>query len=73
MQHSTENPFLDIADAIAKRCGSRMLSVSTGEVGPHIEEAPGKKHVVCMGMAPLEGTSGYRKQLMAEQGMYCLF
>ncbi|KIP05802.1 hypothetical protein PHLGIDRAFT_19598 [Phlebiopsis gigantea 11061_1 CR5-6] len=67
MRDSTENPFLDIAGAIAKRCGSRILSISTGEVGPHLEDTSDKKHVVCMGMAPLEGSSESRKEIMAKQ------
>lgn len=68
MRHRTENPFLDMAGAIAERCGSRMLSLAMGEVGPHLEEASDKKHVFCVGMAPLDGTSESRKQSMAEQG-----
>lgn len=68
MRHSTENPFSDIADAIAQRCGSRVLSVSAGEVGPHLEDASNKKHVVCMGMPRLDGTAESRKGLMAEHG-----
>ena len=68
MSQSTTNPFADIADAIAQRCGSRMLSVSAGELGPHLEDASSKKHVVCMGMPPLDGTSESRKDLMTQHG-----
>ncbi|PSR73377.1 hypothetical protein PHLCEN_2v10669 [Hermanssonia centrifuga] len=66
MRRSAGNPFVDLAGAISRRCGSRVLSVSAGEVKPHLEEQTEKKHVVCVGMPPLEGTSGDRKYLMSE-------
>jgi hypothetical protein len=67
--HSTgENPFVEITTAIAKRCGSRTLSASVGEVGSHLKDVSESKHVVNLSMPPLEGTAGYRKQLMAEHG-----
>lgn len=68
MRHYGENPFADISKAIAKRCGSHVLSVSAGEVAPQLETAPKDKHVVCMSMPSLQGTSEYRKGLMAELG-----
>ena len=69
MHANGENPLADISAAIAKRCGARMLSVSVGEAEPHLEDASKSKHVVSVSMPPLEGTSEYRKQLMAEHGM----
>lgn len=68
MRHHGENPFADITKAIAKRCGSHVLSVSAGEAAPQLETAPKEKHVVCMSMPSIQGTSEYRKGLMAELG-----
>ncbi|GJE84834.1 hypothetical protein PsYK624_009100 [Phanerochaete sordida] len=66
MRHSGANPFAGVSEAIAQRCGSRLLSVSAGEVAPHLEAAPKEKHVVCMSMPAVQGTSEYRKGLVAE-------
>jgi len=66
VRHHGENPFADVSSAIAERCGSRMLSVSAGEIAPHLEAVPKEKHVVCMNMPSMQGTSEYRKGLMAE-------
>ena len=69
IQHSTENPFLDVAGAVAQRCESRMISVSTGEIGPHLDDAADKKHVICMGMPPIDGISESRRKSMSHQGV----
>ena len=68
MHASGESPFGDVTTAIAERCGSRILSVSVGEVEPHLEGVSGKKHVLNLVLPSLEGTSEHRKQLMAEHG-----
>lgn len=66
MRHNGDNPFAGLSEAIAQRCGSRMLSVSAGEIEPHLKAAQKEKHVVCVSMPSIEGTADSRKGLMAE-------
>lgn len=70
MQGNIEDLLLELTNAISQRCGSRIISGSAQEIQPHLDgsERAGKKHVVCVGMPPMEGAAGYRKTLMAEHG-----
>lgn len=65
-----DNPLLDVANIVARRCGSRIVSASPEEIHPHLDgtESSTKKHVLCMGMPAVEGTAGYRKHMMVEHG-----
>ncbi|KAJ3540833.1 hypothetical protein NM688_g6170 [Phlebia brevispora] len=70
MRRSTENPLEDLASAISRRCGSRILGVSPGELAPHldnVQDTP-KKHVICMGMSAVEGMGSQRKHMMGDHG-----
>ncbi|KAI0346943.1 hypothetical protein BDW22DRAFT_476974 [Trametopsis cervina] len=66
VRRSLGNPFTGIARAIADRCGAKTLTVASGEVGPHIGHDSDKKHVVCLGMPPIEGPPASRQQMMAQ-------
>ena len=69
MHRSADNPFLNLRDAIADRCGWRSLAVSSGELGPHLQEHVGSNHVVCLGMPYIAGSAVDRKQFMVDYGM----
>ncbi|KAI0761735.1 hypothetical protein BC629DRAFT_1294639 [Irpex lacteus] len=66
MRRSVDNPFTNVARAVAERCGSRTLSVSSGELSPHITSSSEGKHVVCLGMPKVGGSSESRKQLVGD-------
>ncbi|KAI0092475.1 hypothetical protein BDY19DRAFT_924543 [Irpex rosettiformis] len=66
MRRSIDDPLTNVARAVAERCGARTLSVSCGEVGPHIAAGTREKHVVSLGMPTVDGSFGNRKQLMKE-------
>ncbi len=67
-----DNPFTNVARAVAERCGSRTLSVSSGELNPHITSSSEGKHVVCLGMPKVGGSSESRKQLVGDYGTHLI-
>ncbi|KAI0699799.1 hypothetical protein BC835DRAFT_1267228 [Cytidiella melzeri] len=66
MLQSSGNPFTSIGRAVAERCGSKTLTVSSGELGPHVGQGSTEKHVVYLEMPELEGFSKTRHNLLAE-------
>jgi hypothetical protein len=70
MRRSSNNPLTHVARTVADRCGSRTLTVSSGDIGPHMTGNTDAKHVVCIGMPKVEGSSESRKHLWAEHGAH---
>ncbi|KAI0051452.1 hypothetical protein FA95DRAFT_1554541 [Auriscalpium vulgare] len=54
----------DLAGLVQQRCGSRVLTHTSGSGRMQVED--GKKHVVCVSVPELDGNASSRKAAMAE-------
>lgn len=67
LRRSVEQTPEDFAMAIARRCGSHVVNHPLGTPEP-VPPYTNKKHVICVGMPPLEGTATHRKATLANHG-----
>ncbi|OSX60614.1 hypothetical protein POSPLADRAFT_1040663 [Postia placenta MAD-698-R-SB12] len=59
---STSHPFTPLANAVAERCGARVVSYSPGQT--EVTGNAGEKHVVCVDMPAVSGQGTDRKNAM---------
>lgn len=70
VKHSTSSSVQEIAESVARRCGSTWTTVSPA-TGP-LNLAENTKHVVCINMPAMEGSLKYRKATMLGYGAFTL-
>lgn len=67
---STSHPFTPLANAVAERCGARVVSYSPGQT--EVAGNAGEKHVVCVDMPAVSGQGTDRKSAMTGHGEFIL-
>jgi len=70
VKHSTSSSVQEMAESLARRCGSTYTSASpaTGS----LDLAVNSKHVVCINMPAMEGSLKYRRMAMLGYGAFIL-
>lgn len=68
VKHSASSSVQEIAESLARRCGSTWTSASPA-AGP-LDLAENSKHVVCVNMPAMEGSMKSRKAAMLGHGTF---